>query len=347
MPRRANGNRGNGKAVIVVFCEGESEQAYTEYLKKRFADVAVIKYPKETGLFERAESRFAKDPQYRDYAEVTDEVWFFFDVETKDVDLWNQRMKIIKKLRKLRKDPNIRVRLLMTTGCVEYWFMLHFKMYAPPLQTVAEKERVISELLEKEPGYKKGDYPSTARIAENYPTAITIVPADQRVYVDTENAELHPLQMEDAEGYWFTREDTNFVCFAKEGCQFSLSGSLDIDEMLKVAAGIQAREGAHVQPTRPNTGNENAAPVVEYDKSLMEMEDALQARVDNLDWVRCALVTLSSADDGQIIEVDIMVDADILDDARLNALCLLALQEVPGLKRNMIYIYDWEGRTVD
>lgn len=38
MPRRANGNRGNGKAVIVVFCEGESEQAYTEYLKKRFAD---------------------------------------------------------------------------------------------------------------------------------------------------------------------------------------------------------------------------------------------------------------------------------------------------------------------
>lgn len=172
MPRRASGNRGNGKAVIVVFCEGESEQAYTEYLKKRFADVAVIKYPKETGLFERAESRFAKDPQYRDYAEVTDEVWFFFDVETKDVDLWNQRMKIIKKLRKLRKDPNIRVRLLMTTGCVEYWFMLHFKMYAPPLQTVAEKERVISELLEKEPGYKKGDYPSTARIAENYPTAI-------------------------------------------------------------------------------------------------------------------------------------------------------------------------------
>lgn len=155
MPRRASGNRGNGKAVIVVFCEGESEQAYTEYLKKRFADVAVIKYPKETGLFERAESRFAKDPQYRDYAEVTDEVWFFFDVETKDVDLWNQRMKIIKKLRKLRKDPNIRVRLLMTTGCVEYWFMLHFKMYAPPLQTVAEKERVISELLEKGTGIQK------------------------------------------------------------------------------------------------------------------------------------------------------------------------------------------------
>ena len=86
MPRRASGNRGNGKAVIVVFCEGESEQAYTEYLKKRFADVAVIKYPKETGLFERAESRFAKDPQYRDYAEVTDEVWFFFDVEKFPID---------------------------------------------------------------------------------------------------------------------------------------------------------------------------------------------------------------------------------------------------------------------
>ncbi|MBE7003062.1 MAG: DUF4367 domain-containing protein, partial [Ruminococcaceae bacterium] len=154
-------------------------------------------------------------------------------------------------------------------------------------------------------------------------------------------------QMEDAEGYWFTREDTNFVCFAKEGCQFSLSGSLDIEELLKVAAGIQAREGAHIQPNTPNTGSENAAPVVEYDKSLMEMEDALQARVENLDWVRNALVTLSSADSGQIIEVDINVDTDVLDAARRNELISLAMEEVPGLELNMIYIYDWEGRAVD
>ncbi len=172
MPRKASGSRGRGKTVIRVFCEGESEQAYTDYLKKRFADVAVIKYPHETGLFDEAENRFAKDPQYRDYAEVIDEVWFFFDVETKDIGLWDKRLKIINKLRKLRRTPNIKVRLLMTTGCIEYWFMLHYKRYAPPLQTVAEKERVINEIIGKEPTYRKGDGSAIAKIANHSPVAI-------------------------------------------------------------------------------------------------------------------------------------------------------------------------------
>lgn len=171
MPRKTSGARGRGKTIIRVFCEGESEQAYTEFLKKQFADVAVIKYPKETGLFEEAMNRFDRDPQYRDNTEVIDEVWFFFDVETKDIGLWDDRLKIIKKLRKLRRDPNIRVRLLMTTGCIEYWLMLHYKKYAPAIQTVADKDRVIAEVVKKEPMYKKGDYPSIARIAEHFPCA--------------------------------------------------------------------------------------------------------------------------------------------------------------------------------
>ena len=172
MPRKTSGHRGSGKTIIRVFCEGESEQAYTEFLKKHFSDVAVIKYPKETGLFEAAESRFTRDPQYRDYTDAIDEVWFFFDVETKNADLWDQRLEIIKKIRRLRKNPNMKVRLLMTTGCIEYWLMLHYKNYAPPIQTVAEKRRVINELVEIEPLYKKGDYNAVAKIAENYPMAL-------------------------------------------------------------------------------------------------------------------------------------------------------------------------------
>ena len=78
---RKTGGRGSGKVIIRVFCEGESEQAYTEFLKHKFSDVAVIEYPKETGLFDRASDRFAKDPLYRDYKEVINEIWFFFDVE--------------------------------------------------------------------------------------------------------------------------------------------------------------------------------------------------------------------------------------------------------------------------
>ena len=160
------------KPYIVVFCEGESEQVYTDFLRKEFKDVASIKRPSATGLFEEADGKFKKDKAYRDYAEVTDEIWFFFDVETKDIGLWDARMKIIKRLRALCKKPGIKVRLLMTTGCIEYWLMLHYEMYTPPIQTVAEKQRVIERLLSKEPNYQKGDTATTARIAQNYPKAV-------------------------------------------------------------------------------------------------------------------------------------------------------------------------------
>ena len=159
------------KPYIVVFCEGESEQVYTDFLKKKFRDVAVIKRPKATVLFEEADDKFKKDKSYRDYTEVTDEVWFFFDVETKDISSWDARLKIMKRLRSLRKKPGIKVRLLMTTGCIEYWLMLHYEMYTPSIQTVAEKEHVMERLLTKEPNYKKGNADITAKIAERYPTA--------------------------------------------------------------------------------------------------------------------------------------------------------------------------------
>lgn len=160
------------KPYIVVFCEGESEQAYVDFLKKEFEDVASIKRPSSTGLFEEADNRFKKDKKYRDYAEVTDEIWFFFDVETKDIPAWDARQKIIKRLRSLRKKPGIRVRLLMTTGCIEYWLLLHYELYMPPIQTVAEKQRVMERLLSKEPRYCKGNKEITGRIGEKYPTAV-------------------------------------------------------------------------------------------------------------------------------------------------------------------------------
>ena len=160
------------KPLIYVFCEGESEQVYTDYLKKIFSDVAVIKRPPDTGLFEEAEAKFSKSPKYKNSIDVTDEIWFFYDVEEKDIPKWNDRLAIIKKLRKLRKKQGIRVRLLMTSGCIEYWFMLHYKYYTPKLITVPDKEKVINEVKKLIPTYAKGDYVSTEKIAANYPVAI-------------------------------------------------------------------------------------------------------------------------------------------------------------------------------
>lgn len=160
------------KVSICVFCEGESEQAYTDFLKSKFQDVAVFKRPSSTGLFEEADNRFKKDPKYRDYSDVFDEIWFFFDVEEKDADNLSKRLEIIKRLRRLRKKPQIRVRLLMTTGCIEYWLMLHYRLFAPPVLTVPEKEQMLRQVIKEEPTYKKGNYIATARIAQHYPTAV-------------------------------------------------------------------------------------------------------------------------------------------------------------------------------
>lgn len=160
------------KVSICVFCEGESEQAYTDFLKCKFQNVAVFKRPSSTGLFDDADSRFKKDPKYRDYADVIDEIWFFFDVEEKDIDNWSKRLEIIKRLRRLRKKPQIRVRLLMTTGCIEYWLMLHYRLFAPPVLTVPKKEQMLRQVIKEEPTYKKGNYIATARIAQHYPTAV-------------------------------------------------------------------------------------------------------------------------------------------------------------------------------
>ena len=159
------------KVSICVFCEGESEQAYTDFLKSKFQDLAVFKRPSSTGLFDDADNRFKKDPKYRDYADVIDEIWFFFDVEEKDIDNWSKRLEIIKRLRHLRKKPQIRIRLLMTTGCIEYWLMLHYRLFAPPVLTVPEKEQMLRQVIKEEPTYKKGNCIATSLISQHYPTA--------------------------------------------------------------------------------------------------------------------------------------------------------------------------------
>lgn len=87
------------KVSICVFCEGESEQAYTDFLKSKFCDVAVFKRPSSPGLFDDADNRFKKDPGYRNYVDAIDEIWFFFDVEEKDIGNWTNRLEIIKRLR--------------------------------------------------------------------------------------------------------------------------------------------------------------------------------------------------------------------------------------------------------
>jgi len=159
------------KPLIYVFCEGESEIEYTKFMREKYADVAVIQKPVK-GLFSVADKKFKRDAKYRNNAEVTDEIWFFFDVDDGQTGNWDKIKKIISNLEKLKKRPYIRVRLLMTTGCVEYWFLLHYKKICPSIQNVAEKENIIKMLQNECPGYKKGDSVTIRKIAERLDKAI-------------------------------------------------------------------------------------------------------------------------------------------------------------------------------
>lgn len=173
MPRQTR----RKKPLIYAFYEGETEQAYLKFLKNRFSDVAVIKYPQKpfkTSLFEQTEDKFAKDPKYCEAAEVIDEIWLFFDVEEDkvDEDTWAEHIKIIRHLRRLKKKPGIRVRLLMTKACIEYWLLLHYEMTAPPIRTPADKNRIEKRLLAYAPAYVKGDETETKKIAQQYKAAV-------------------------------------------------------------------------------------------------------------------------------------------------------------------------------
>lgn len=162
------------KKVIYVFCEGESEWEYANCLRKIFADVTAMHIPSpvSTGLFKDTKNKFDKEARFRNNAEVIDEIWFFFDIEDQDIGQWEKRLKIVKRLRGLRKKPNIRVRLLMTSACVEYWFRLHYELSIPALHTKADKENARRWLQQRVPGYEKGDRKTIKQIAARWSEAV-------------------------------------------------------------------------------------------------------------------------------------------------------------------------------
>ena len=213
MPRRQvkQGSRRlrSAKPLIYVFCEGESEQVYARFLKDRFEEAAVIRTPKHTGLFDFAKDKFEKDVRYRNSAEVTDEIWFFLDVEADDRDKWDKRWSIIRMLRSLRKKPHVRVRLLMTTACIEYWLMLHYKMFAPAaLTTVEDKERMLRQLVERVPEYQKGDETAIRKIAAEYPEAVK---NGGKVLAALEGDGLPTLEDSDERNRWLCRCGKTFT----------------------------------------------------------------------------------------------------------------------------------------
>ena len=159
------------KPYIIVFWEGESEEAYMKFMRNEFHEYLNLTVNPQKGVFEAAKKAFSTSGIYADDTALVDEIWFIFDTEPDLRNKWDEYYATICQLRKKCKRSN--TRLLMTKGCIEYYFMLHYEQTAPHIISPADKERVLNELKKKYcTNYKKGDSASIYEIARNYPTAV-------------------------------------------------------------------------------------------------------------------------------------------------------------------------------
>ena len=75
-------------------------------------------------------------------------------------------------------------------------------------------------------------------ISESQHFNVVISRSDTRLYLDTENAEIEQFDKDGVTGYFFKKDDMKYICFEQDGCFFSVYGSIDTDELIKIAAGI-------------------------------------------------------------------------------------------------------------
>ena len=54
----------------------------------------------------------------------------------------------------------------------------------------------------------------------------------------TENTKIEPFDKGGVTGYFFQKDGMSYICFERDGCFFSVYGSIDTDELVKIAASI-------------------------------------------------------------------------------------------------------------
>lgn len=75
-------------------------------------------------------------------------------------------------------------------------------------------------------------------IGDSDTLSIWISQSDVSIYLDTENAEIQPLDEDGLSGYCFEKDGLCYICFERDGCFFAVYGSIDMDELLQIAIGI-------------------------------------------------------------------------------------------------------------
>lgn len=78
-----------------------------------------------------------------------------------------------------------------------------------------------------------------AREALAFPMAQRIIPTPYlRSSAKIAKKSLEPFDKGGVTGYFFQKDGMSYICFERDGCFFSVYGSIDTDELVKIAASI-------------------------------------------------------------------------------------------------------------
>ena len=92
MPRKIREER----PLVYVFSEGESEQAYVDFLKEHFEENVRIMRTKGTGLFDEAWDKFRKDKSTRTLWRLSTRYGSFLRIRTGGLIVSNRLFRITK-----------------------------------------------------------------------------------------------------------------------------------------------------------------------------------------------------------------------------------------------------------
>lgn len=71
--------------------------------------------------------------------------------------------------------------------------------------------------------------------------SILLSKADTHIYTDTEKTEIKSFDKSGTTGYYFKKDDLNYFCYERDGYFFSIYGSIDMTELIEIAAGITTK----------------------------------------------------------------------------------------------------------
>lgn len=126
--------------TFFVFCEGKTEAAYVDLLRRNFrVPVEIIARVSDSNISQPYIDRCRRDR----FTTPEDKTFLMFDL---DVPGMLDRLKKIKD-----------VTLLLSNPCIEYWFLLH---YVDVNREISSSE-CLALMRSKDPAYSKGEF-STA-----------------------------------------------------------------------------------------------------------------------------------------------------------------------------------------